>query len=520
MTTSNSYRRDFLKMAGAPLLGLVPFSPLLRSEARPSPIVETNRGKIRGETIDGIHVFKGVRYGGDTSGRNRFMPPTEPEEWTGVRDATEWGHVAPQRVGVPTEYSTMVRWQELPGGQSEDCLVLNIWTPSLGRGGKRPVLFSIHGGGFANGTSGNPVFNGYHLAKAHDVVVVTINHRLGPLGYLHLGDLSPQFASSGVSGMLDCVAALRWVHDNIDGFGGTAQNVMIFGQSGGGSKTSLLQTMPSAKGLFHRAAMQSGVAVRAPSRESATESAEKLLAHLGLSKAKLRELQSIPFEEIVNAPGGPYAPIVDGVLIPHLPFDAANSLSAEVPIIVGTCRHDSALSITNFSLDEAGMREQARKSFGPQSDRIVAAYRRSDPSDSPALLLARMNTDRGLRRNSIAVAEKRASEGHASAYMYRIDWSSDPYAGKYGAVHGIDVPMVFDNVKAWPLSASNPEAAALAKEMSAAWVAFARTGNPNTPGIPSWPAYQPSTRATMIFDNHPHVQNAPDHELLALWDSV
>ncbi|MFL6417620.1 MAG: carboxylesterase/lipase family protein [Bryobacteraceae bacterium] len=513
-------RREFLKLAGLSGMGVLPLGSQTGAAASSSPVVETACGKVRGESANGISSFKGIPYGGDTSGKNRFMPPTKPAPWRGIRDATQWGHVAPQRVGAPTEYSSMVRWQTLPGGQGEDCLVLNVWTPNPKSGGKRPVLFSIHGGGFANGTSGNPVFDGYHLAKNHDAVVVTINHRLGPLGYLHLGDLSPEFSSSGVAGMLDCVAALEWVRDNIDRFGGDPGRVMIFGQSGGGSKTSFLQAMPSAKGLFQRAAMESGVAVRAPSRENATENTEKLLAQLGLNKTQLRDLQNIPFDKLVNTAAGAFSPIVDGKEISHLPFDPANHLADEIPIIVGSCLHDSALSITDFSLDDAGMRAQARKNLGANADAIVNAYRKADPKDSPSLLMARMNTDRGLRRNSIAVAERRNAGGRALAYMYRIDWRSVPYNGKFGAVHGVDVPMVFDNVNAWPLVGTSAQAVALAHQMSSAWVAFARTGDPNTSEIPKWPAYRPDTRATMIFDAKVRVDNAPDRDLLSLWDST
>lgn len=516
-------RRDFVKnasllMAGAGAGIVLPFAARVSRAAGIDSVAETANGRIRGEQVDGIHVFRGIPYGGDTSGKNRFMPPVQPAQWKGVRDAIQWGHVAPQRVGNSTEYSRMVDWLNQPGGQSEDCLVLNVWTPGLKDGGKRPVLFSIHGGGFTTGTSGNPAFNGHPLAKFGDVVVVTINHRLGALGYLHLGDLDPRFASSGVAGMLDCVAALEWVRDNIGNFGGDPGKVMIFGQSGGGSKVCHLMVMPAAKGLFHRAAMQSGVAIRSGTREAAGKTAERLLDQLGIDKAEVGKLQDVPMEKIISAEVGQLGPIVDGVAIPRNPFEpAAPDISTGVPIIVGTCLHDSALRITDFSLDEAGLKAQAKTMFGAGAERIVSAYRDADPKSSPCLLLARMSTDRGLRRNAITVAERKSAQHKAPAYMYLLTWPSAAYGGKFGSVHGTDVPLVFHNVDAWPITGTSPEARAMADRMAAAWVAFARTGNPNARGLPEWPAFMPETRATMIFDNATRVEQAPGRELMALF---
>jgi para-nitrobenzyl esterase len=505
-------RRCFLKSAA-----LLPFVAGISRGGGQAPVAETKYGNVRGETTDGISAFRGIPYGGDTSGKNRFTAPTKPASWKGVREATQWGHVAPQPAGNNSDYTKMVDWLNRPGGDSEDCLVLNVWTPGL-KSGKRPVLFSIHGGGFTSGTSGNPVFDGHPLAKAYNVVVVTINHRLGALGYLHLGDISPEFPVSGVAGMLDCAAALAWVRDNIAQFGGDPGNVMIFGQSGGGSKVSHLMVMPAAKGLFHRAAMESGVAIRTGSRDNATRTAERILGQLGIEKADVRKLQDIPFEKIIQAQAGQLGPILDGAVIPRQPFDpTAPEISADVPILVGTCLHDNALNITNFALTEDEMKTQAKASFGENAERIVSAYRAADPKLSPCLLLARMNTDRGLRRNSITVAERKTAAGHAPAFMFRLDWPSVPYGGKFGAVHGTDVPLVFDNVNAWPITGTGPEARALAGKISSAWVAFAKTGKPNTSGLPKWPVFTAESRATMIFDNNTRVENDPGRELMALF---
>ncbi|MEP6716631.1 MAG: carboxylesterase/lipase family protein [Terriglobia bacterium] len=512
-------RRHFLKTSALlPAASLAIRSTSARAAVTGS-VVETRDGKVEGQTLNGIHVFRGIPYGADTAGRNRFMPPKRPAPWSGVRAATAWGHVAPQKVGSPTEYSQMVQWLNQPGGQSEDCLVLNVWTPGL-RSGKRPVLFSIHGGGFTTGTSSNPVFDGSPLAHAGDVVVVTINHRLGVLGYLQLGDVDAEFSQSGVAGMLDCVAALEWVRDNISNFGGDPGNVMIFGQSGGGSKVCHLMAMPSAKGLFHKAAMQSGVALKTGSRETAAAAAGAVMKQLGIGKADVRRMQDLPLEKLIAAQPRQIGPVLDGVAIPRNPFDPdAPAVSAAVPIILGTCLHDSALNITNFALTEAEMKVQARNTFGASAekvDNIVADYRAVDPHSSPCLLLARITTDRGLRRNAITVAERKQAQMAAPAWMYRLDWPSVPYEGKFGAVHGTDVPLTFDNVDAWPITGKGPQARAMAQRMSAAWIAFATTGNPNARGLPQWPAYTPAQRDTMVFDNNTRVVSNPDGELLAL----
>ena len=318
--------------------------------------------------------------------------------------------------------------------------------------------------------------------------------------------------------MLDCVAALEWVRDNISSFGGDPGNVMVFGQSGGGSKVCHLMAMPSAKGLFHKAAMQSGVALRTGSRETAAAAAGALMTQLGIGKGDVRRIQELPLEALIAAQPRQIGPILDGVVIPRHPFDPdAPAVSAAVPIILGTCLDDSALNITNFALTEGEMKEQARTTLGASADKIVNAYRAVDPHSRPCLLLARITTDRGLRRNAITVAERKQAQMAGSAWMYRLDWSSVPYDGKFGAVHGTDVPLTFGNVDAWPITGKGPEARAMAQRMSAAWLAFAKTGSPNARGLPQWPAYTPAKRDTMVFDNNTRVVSNPDGELLALF---
>lgn len=493
-------------------------------------IVETRYGKLRGRDIDGIKSFRGIRYGASTAGKNRFKPPAPPEAWTGVRDALEFGEVAPQPVGNTTEYGRLIGWDNHPGAMGEDCLVLNVWTPGVGDGRKRAVMLSIHGGGFVSGSGSTPGYNGKALARTGDVVVVTVNHRLGALGYLHLGYLGgPEYAQSGMAGMLDLVAALRWVRENIAAFGGDPETVMVWGQSGGGAKTSGLLAMPSAQGLFKRAGVQSGSALSLMTREVGTRMAERLLSKLDIQKSRLNELQNVPYERIVAAQSAVaaesrtmgFAPVVDGTAMPRHPFEpTAPEISADIPIIVGTTLDDAAMG-GRFDIDEAGVKAalEKRKRSAKHADRILAAYRKHYPDVSPFLLLARMNTDRGGRRSANAMAERKAAQGRAPAYLYQFNWPSPALGGKFGAVHGIDVGLTF-NSAGGPLVGSTPEGKALARQLSAAWIAFAKTGDPNTAEIPQWPVYEAKTRPTLVFDTQTKLENDPLHELRVLWDEL
>jgi para-nitrobenzyl esterase len=491
--------------------------------------IEIAHGKLRGVDVDGIKVFKGIPYGASTAGKNRFRAPQPVTPWTRVRDATIFGQVAPQPSGDTSEYGRLIGWDKQPGGIGEDCLVLNVFTPGLADGGKRTVMLSIHGGGFTSGSGATPGYDGKSLARFGDVVVVTVNHRLGVMGYLHLGDVdkSEEFAQSGTVGMLDLVAALQWVRDNIERFGGDPNNVMIFGQSGGGAKTSTLMAMPSAKGLFKRAGVQSGSALRLMPRELGNELAERLLQKLGLDKSKVAELQKLPFETLIDAqrrlsPDNPmvgFAPVVEGTAIPRHPFDPdAPALTADVPMVIGTTLDDAAMG-GRFDIDDEGVKKGLQKRYAKHADRIMAAYRKQWPDASPFLLQARMLTDRRGRRSATTMAERKAALGKAPAYLYICTFPSPAMGGKLGAVHGVDVSLAFNNGRNM-MTGDTPESRRLAARFAAGWVAFAKTGDPNTSELPKWPVYDAKTRPTMIFDTEIEMVNDPYSGLRTLWDEA
>jgi len=494
------------------------------------PIVQTSYGKVRGAVTDGIYSFKGIPYGASTAGANRFKPPVKPAKWDGVRDALEYGNRSPQAVltkEAAGDYGRLIRWYEQPGEMSEDCLVLNVWTPGIGDGKKRPVMVSFHGGGFTSGTGNSAGYVGDPLAKYGDVVVVTVNHRLGVMGYLYLGDLAgPEYATSGNAGVLDLVAALEWVRDNATAFGGDPKNVMIWGQSGGGAKTTTLLAMPEASGLFHRAAVQSGSSLTMRTREEATAAAKLLLAQLGLDESRVADLAKVSFEELVKAqsaiaakdPTATFAPVVDGKALPRHPFDPdAPAVSKDVPMIVGFTLDDAALRLTNFDLDEAGLQGVAERAAKDRATEVVAAYRKAYPDVPPYLVQARILTDARFGRGALLQAERKAAQGGAPVYLYLWEWKSPGMGGKFGAVHGVDVGLAFHNSAGEITGGGTAEGKLMADRLASAWVAFARTGDPNNPQIPKWPAYDAATKPTMIFDVDTRVVEDPKKDLRGFW---
>ena len=526
-------KSSFLSFGGAVASGTLGswFPRTVLVSARPStePVVQTSLGKLRGAFANGVYSFKGIHYGASTEGSMRFLPPSAPKPWTGVRDALEIGPPAPQ----DRELSMIVKGRELfgdfvgPGQMGEDCLVLNVWTPSLREPDKKPVMVWLHGGGYAFGSSGIPLYDGSNLAAKHDVVVVGVNHRLNIFGYLYLGRIGGEkYAESGNVGMLDIVLALLWVRENIARFGGDPGNVTIFGESGGGAKVSTLMAMPSAKSLFHKAIVESGSQLRASSPEEADAIARKVLEQLQVAPDHVDDLQKIPMAQFIAAlhlMGESFlgaGPVLDGHSLPRHPFDPdAPATSAQVPMLVGTNRDESRLLIaltdpTLFSLSESDMRTRLRVSLqhadDPKLDALIALYRKDRPNATPSDIYLAIVTDNGYWTSAITQAERKAAQHAAPVYMYLFEWQTSVQGGKLKASHAIELPFVFDNVdKAALLVGTGTDLQPLADKMSAAWAAFARTGNPDHAGLPHWPAYDTSTRATMIFNNECKVVNDP-----------
>ena len=487
---------------------------------------DTVYGKVQGLQVTGIKIFKGIPYGAPTGGRNRFMPPRKPAAWTGVRECLAHGPISPQApADLRSEYGVMIHWDCQPGGMSEDCLTLNVWTPGLKDGAKRPVLVSFHGGGFTSGSGNALGYDGAQLARVGEVVVITVNHRLGSFGYLQLTDLGApkEWRFAGVAGIMDLTASLEWVRDNVENFGGDPNNVMIFGQSGGGAKTSTLLATPAAKGLFHRAAVQSGSLLKFASRERATQNTELLLKQLGISKGRIADLQKLPWQQLLEAhiavsagaPGLGGTPVLDGEYLTHDAFDpVAPPESAGVPLIVSTTLEDAALALSNFTLSDNELKTLLDKRYQDKGTDMLALYRKYYPEKSPYLLQAMMFTDAGFRRSALKQAELKCAQGHAPVYLYQWDWPSPAFGGRYGAVHGLDVAASFHEAR------DGNDMSRVSEQLSSAWVAFARSGNPNTPRLPPWPTYDLSTRATMVFGTPTQLVNDHRGEIRQFWEHM
>ncbi|MDQ8729758.1 carboxylesterase family protein [Bradyrhizobium sp. LHD-71] len=511
-------RREIVSGATA-ALGLTMVLPAgadRAAAATESVTVEIESGKLRGTRENGAINFKGVPYAADTSGANRFMAPRPVANWSGTRDALGYGDRCPQ----VREYRTgAFGWLAPSEPFSENCCVLNIFTPRLDSGARRPVMFYIHGGGYITGAGSGPALEGSNLAKFGDVIVVTINHRLNVFGHTNLGHLDAELFGDAVNaGLLDIVAALQWVKKNISAFGGDPGNVTLFGQSGGGSKIVLLMAMPAAKGLFHRAVDMSGATGFSPSKVSATEPfTNEILKTLGIDRTNLRKLQELPIDALLKARAAAITalksdgsrPVVDGRHLPAAPTSVEGlAIHANVPLMIGTVDTEStyylAADMRNFTVTAEQVKARIKDQFKIDDTKaltIMDTYAKAEPKRTGADILIALATDVQFRNAIIRGAEAKANDQKAPVYLYNFTWYAPADGGVYRAPHTIDIPFVFGNTdKSVALTGSGAEPAEVARNVMSAFVAFARNGNPNNPHLPEWKPYDTTTRATMTFN--------------------
>lgn len=540
-------RRRFLHLTAASTTTLLLPRATFGQSGASSPVVMTGSGQLRGLIQRGVSTFKGIPYGATTAGPNRFMPPVKPQPWTGVRDAVQYGPRAPQpfRPMIPEIGDALTG----SGPMSEDCLTLNVWSGSVSQAANRPVMVWFHGGGQRTGSGNSIFYDGAELARKHGVVVVTVNHRLNAFGNLYLTDvIGGRFAQSSNMGLLDLVQALEWVRDNIAGFGGNPRNVTVFGQSGGGGKTALLQGMPAAKGLFHRAiimATLADTAITALEPQEASNAAGQFLSRLGITGANADRLQQLSQEEIlatltggtgraggqagVAAPAGDLSlrivPVKDGRTLVVHPFDpGASPLTADVPMLCGSNETEGVPygnpddpfwkgEITTAEALRAQVTRTLRIDEG-EADRVIALYRKNRPSYSVAdLALAIAGDNSALRTSAYTIAERKFAQGRAPVFLYFFQWRSPVNNGKLRSMHTMELPFVFDHVDDISfMTGTGADRYPLAEKMAEAWASFARSGNPSHDGLPRWPAFTAADRATMVFDTNSRVVNDPYRE--------
>ncbi|HXY41865.1 MAG TPA: carboxylesterase family protein [Vicinamibacteria bacterium] len=550
-------RRGFFRTAGMGAATLA-FTTGDEVQARPAPptaapdddppallvgdavaVADTRYGRVRGYVLRGIHYFLGIPYGADTAGANRFLPPQKPKPSTDVFPALWWGNSAPQNMDrryAERYYSFRDHWNY--DDVSEDCLRLNVFTPALRDGKKRPVLVWLHGGGFTNGNGiEQDGYNGENLARLGDVVFVSINHRLGPLGYCHLaGVAGERFAASGNVGMLDCVAALEWVRDNVAAFGGDPGNVTIMGQSGGGAKVCALTAMPAAKGLFHKAVVLSGASLKMGDKEHAEKLGVAVLAEAGLAPAETAKLQQMPWTDFLavagkalektNAqPGGPgglrrgFNPVVDGTVLPQHPyFPEPAPSAAAVPMLICSTFHEQSPSWSDASLEEVTLEQVVEKvkvragfgrGFGDRAQAVVAAYAKAFPDRKPVEIWALVSSN---RQSAVALADAKSTQP-APVYLAWFGWQPPLFDGRMRAFHCLDICFWFANTDLMLThTGGGARPRRLASKMAGALLQFMRTGDPNGGGLPAWPRYTTAKGETMVLDDASAVRDDPDRE--------
>lgn len=498
-------------------------------------IAETRSGRVGGYLEEGIYTFKGIPY----AKAERFMPPTAPDKWEGIRSSRAYGPTCPQtkRAGWQSdEMAFSFNWDD--GFAGEDCLRVNVWTPGIADGKRRPVMVWLHGGGYSAGSGQElPSYDGANLARRGDVVVVTLNHRLNVLGFLDLSDYGEKYAHSGNVGLIDLVAALQWVRDNIESFGGDASNVTIFGQSGGGGKVSTLLATPAAAGLFHKAIVQSGSMLRTMESEYSRRIGRATLRNLGIGASEVDKIGSVPYERLLEAGEKAvaevraeaeksgvssfmfgWAPTVDGEVLPRQPFDPeAPAQSKDIPLIIGTTRHEFSMTTYVPALRQA-TEEQAvellRRRYGDRTDEFLEAFAAAYPDYDPKDLI---DFDGVFRPGALEQGRLKAAQQGAPVYMYLFCWESPVMDGILRSTHCMEIPFVFDNVvRHASMTGGGAEARALAAKMSDAWIHFARYGVPSAEGLPAWEPYDAERGATLLFNTECRMTYGHDRKLIEL----
>jgi para-nitrobenzyl esterase len=487
-------------------------------------IVETAYGKVKGTKLEEVYSWKGIPYAKAPVGSLRFRPPVKPEPWGEVRNASEFGPVAAQ---ASSEIMNFLG-NEIEN-MSEDCLYVNVWSPAADNK-RRPVLVWIHGGAFVSGSGSSSWYDGASFASKGDVVVVTINYRLGPLGFLHLGEIGgEEFASSGNCGILDQVAALEWVKENIEAFGGDPNRVTIFGESAGAMSIGVLLGLPSAQGLFQQAILQSGAARNAIPQEKATKIAQKLLQILNIDPSNLSELENIPVEKLLEAsnqlPPMSLVPVIDGVSLPQHPEAAvANGSAKDVKILIGTNKDEYNL-FTVFdpiwkNANQQTMEVIFEKTFGPFWP--VLSKHLGEGHELSQDLYNELMTTQVFTYPALKLAEAQVNQG-APVWMYRFDWESPVFGGALKATHALEIPFVWNTLnkpKTENLTGDSPNRQIVSDQMHDAWIAFAKYGDPSTKVLQNWPQYDLEKRSTLIFNEHSSIVEQPNEEKRLQWEKA